>query len=140
MAEVKTISFSIDEIGEIEFDGKDERYGNLFLNFSAPKTILGKEFKDADYAELSIVFSGSFINVVVGPVSVEQEGTWVYDQFNVNLSQEDLLYLLNKAGIETEDYLGFIFLYKKRQNYIFCLYTASSQISSPFSAKPTLWK
>ena len=110
MAEVKTISFSIDEIGEIEFDGKDERYGNLFLIFSAPKTILGKEFKNADYAELSIVFSGSSINVVAGPVSVEQEGIWVYDQTDGNLSQEDFLFLLNKAGIETEDYLGFIFL------------------------------
>ena len=56
------------------------------------------------------MFSGSSINVVAGPVSVEQEGIWVYDQTDGNLSQEDFLFLLNKAGIETEDYLGFIFL------------------------------
>ena len=123
MAKVKKISFLIDEIGEIEFDGKDERYGNLFLNFSAPKTILGKEFKNADYAELSIVFSRSSINIVAGPVNVEREGTWVYDQFDVNLSQKDFLFLLNKAGIETEDYLGFIFFVYKKDRIIYSAFT-----------------
>lgn len=117
MAEIKTICFSADEVSEIEFDGKDERYGCTFLNFSAPKTILGKGFKDADYAEISIEISNSLVSVVAGPVSVEEEGTWVYDQFDVNLNNEDFNFLLEKAGVKTENYLGFIFCIQKKQPY-----------------------
>lgn len=110
--ETININFSPDEINEIEFDEKEERYGSTFLRFSGPRTIFGDKFKDADYADISIKLEN--MSVIVGPASIEEEGTWIYDQIDAELSNEDLLFLLNKAGITTED-ISVLFLHIKKQ-------------------------
>lgn len=109
--ETMNINFSLNEINEIEFDEKEERYGSTFLRFSGPRTIFGDKFRDADYADISIELEK--MSVIVGPASIEEEGTWIYDQIDAELSNEDLLFLLNKAGITTEDISVLFLAYKK---------------------------
>lgn len=101
---MENISINSKDILDIEFDEKrvSKEHESTTFYFSAPRNILGKRWPEADYAEISVEvpnnnMEASAASVVVGPVSKEEEGTWIYDWIDAVMPYSDIEYLLDIA-------------------------------------------